>query len=101
MKRFLKGYIYREFVLKSFEAQIEGEYDIMPNLIEEFDQIYLLSLKANKKIIKRFDVFYLAEYANQNLKCKKITDGKPFELINDNFYFIEIKKINQQFIRKL
>ena len=63
-------------------------------MVEEFDQIYLLSLKANKKIIKRFDVFYLAEYANQNLKCKKITDGKPFELINDNFYFIEIKKIN-------
>ena len=31
MKRFLKGYSYREFVLKFFEAEIEGEYDIMPN----------------------------------------------------------------------
>ena len=59
ISRFLKGYSHQEGVFKSFEAEIEGEFTYMPNLlfkrknakgstIEELDQIYFLNLKEKK-----------------------------------------------------
>ena len=106
VSRFLKGYSHQEGVLKSFEAEIEGQFTHMPNLLfkrknvkgsttEELDQIYLTKMEEKKKIIEGFDFFYYYESNNDkednnndNIKIK----GKPLELEDDNLYFIEIKK---------
>jgi hypothetical protein len=104
----LKGYSHQEGVLKSFEEKISGQFMNMPNLIfkrsnddgktiEELDQIYLLTLKNNKDKmqINGFDVFYYVDYYTDYSKTKEekiIVEGEPLELINNNLYFVEIKK---------
>ena len=101
VSKFLKGYSHQEGVLKSFEAKIPGQFVYMPNLIfktknlegktiEELDQIYLLKLEEEKKVINGFDYFF---YANSKTKKRRIeVNGKPLVLNNDNLYFIEVKK---------
>jgi hypothetical protein len=108
VSKFLKGYSHQEGVLKSFEEKISGQFMNMPNLIfkrsnddgktiEELDQIYLLTLKNNKDKmqINGFDVFYYVDYYTDYSKTKEekiIVEGEPLELINNNLYFVEIKK---------
>ena len=100
----MKGYSHQEGVLKSFEEKISGQFMNMPNLIfkrsnddgktiEELDQIYLLTLKnkKDKMQINGFDVFYYVDYSKTKEE-KIIVEGKPLELINNNLYFVEIKK---------
>ena len=104
VSRFLKGYSHQEGVLKSFKAEIEGQFIYMPNLLfkrrnvkgsttEELDQIFLIKMEEKKKIIEGFDYFYYYESNNDkednndNIKI----NGKPLELEDDNLYFIEIK----------
>ena len=104
VSKFLKGYSHQEGVLKSFEEKISGQFMNMPNLIfkrsnddgktiEELDQIYLLTLKnkKDKMQINGFDVFYYVDYSKTKEE-KIIVEGKPLELINNNLYFVEIKK---------
>ena len=78
----------------------------MPNLIfyrknesgkilDELDQIYLINLKKNSKNkIHGFDMFYYKSYSNskRNSEERFIQKGTPFEIMNNNLYFIEIKK---------
>ena len=105
VSRFLKGYSHQEGVLKSFEAEIEGKFTNLPNLlfkrrnvrgstIEELDQIYLLNLGEKTKLIEGFDYFYYYDSHNEeddnddNIR----KHGKRFELEDKKVYFIVIKK---------
>ena len=56
-----------------------------------------MTLKNNKDKmqINGFDVFYYVDYYTDYSKTKEekiIVEGEPLELINNNLYFVEIKK---------
>ena len=106
VSRFLKGYSHQEGVLKSFEAEIEGQFVYMHNLllkrrnnkgstIEELDQIYLLNFKEKEEKTKTIEGFYYFFYYDSQKDIDNDANsiyGKPLELEDDNIYFIEIKK---------
>ena len=102
--KFLKGYSHQESILKIFEGKIKGYILNLPNLIykrcnkegktiEELDQIYLINLESPKLTIDGFNYFYFVKYLEGVKKePKKFPNGKKFEIVDDNLYFLEIKQ---------